>query len=857
MKKTRKYILYFISFLFITVPIIIRSSLGKQAAFGGWDDVNEMYPAFVYTKHFFEEIVTNLSHGKFAIPMIGYTLGMGEDIIGVLNWFGFCDPVYFVFIFFDDAYLPYVFTVILYLKIFLGGISFMLMCSEIDNSKEDFAYVIGALVYSFSGFTLHCNLFITFTHAMYCIPLMIYGAEKKIEKDKKGILLFSTCLFALCGFFFLYIGSIALGIYVLYKLIKQKTNIRKGLNIIINLLVEYFIGLGLASIFLFPSIYSFLTSNRTGVTSTNHSFFSLELLINLFKNIFIPQYNSSFQVFSFVSFGVICILLLLTSYSHLHQKCNLVILSVLTAMPIVNCIMSGFGEAYDRWVIVVALYVAFLVTQIHEELLQLNFIQKMTITAVLFILVYFGKKGQEVELIDNRRYYITLVAYFVIWLTIITLNILNQKWNSTFFSKIYSTILLLICLYTIHISWAENYLDKPIECVQQRNIVQELLSDDNNFYRVDNAVTYLPPGNYPNMAFLQNYHGIADYFSTQNKHFVNTMQLWNVSPQITGKIIYRGLDNRALLETLCGVKYLIFPKNEVVRIPYGFIYEKETADGEWLLYKNSEFLPLIYGYQSVLDDSLINHYDGYSIQSIISKYACVDEYNGKLKEKNRITETAEQCIEKSCYINKLESITVSSGDEISLNIELLPTCENYILIKHLDVKNEFELYENDTLITKAIVSPEYNNGYVGLNLGCVDDKTTNHYTLKIQADDQIEISSINFDYKNYHNIISDLRINISELNVDINNISAQLSLEEPRMVCIAMPYSTGWSAKVDGKKADTFLVNNMFLGIEVDEGQHEIVLSYCTPFMKLALVITLLSLICAIMYLRSKRKIQK
>lgn len=858
MKAKRKYLLYLILFLFITLPLIIRSSLGKQTAMGGWDAVNSMYPTFLYIKKVSLEFLSNISQGKFSFPMIGYSLGMGEDTFGALNWLGFGDPIYLLFIFFENDSLPYVFTIILYFKIILGGFSFILMSSEIDNSKEDYAYVLGALVYSFTGFTLHCNMFIIFTHAMYCIPLMIYSAERYIKKGKKGTLIFATLLFTLSGFFFLYIGSIALAVYVLYKLITQKASFKRYFNIISNLLIEYILGIGMACIFFMPALYSFFTSNRTSI-STLASFFSKELFVNLFKNIFVPQYNSSFQILSLVSVGVIGILVLFTSTFNVKHKRNLIILSLLTTMPIMNCIMSGFGEAYDRWAIVILLYIAFLITQIGDELFQLKNIQKIALTLLLIILVYIGKRGDDEELIDNRRYYITIVSYAIVWFTLMFVIPLIKKWNSTYAKQLCSLILLIVCAYSIHISWEENYLDKPVDCVQQKDVVNELLSNDTDFFRIDNAITYLDPGNYPNMAFLQNYHGIADYYSTQNSYFTNAMQLWNVSPQITGKIIYRGLDNRAVLETLCGVKYMIFPQEESVRIPYGFEFQEMTSDGEWLLYKNSEFLPIIYGYRSVTDNS-INSLDGYSIQALISQIACIDSYDGSIElinNDNIINQYISHAISIQNSNTANEIIDVQSDDELHFEMKLLPDCENYILIKHLDVSNVFEIYENGILITKATVSPEYNNGYIGINLGCVNHETPKKYTLKLSNDDQINLQLINYNYSNYHNIISDLRVDIAELNVETNHISAQLNINEPRMLCIAMPYSPGWSAKVDGETIKIHCINNMFMGIDIAEGQHEIELSYCTPGIKLALLITAFSTICAILLIAKGRNSQK
>lgn len=838
MKKNKKYLLYFISFLFITVPIIVRSSLDNQAAFGDWDTINETYPTILYTKRLILFFFQNLFQGQFKFPMIEYTLGMGEDVLGTLNWFGFGDPFYLLFIFFDDNYIPYVYTVVLYLKFALGGMAFILMCSKLDSDKSDAAYILGALVYSFTGFTLYCHWFIPFAHAMYCIPLMIYGTEIQMEDNRHGILYLTTFLFALSGYFFLYIGSIGLAVYVLYKMINKKLTFKICLKHILNLLIEYFLGIGLASIFLIPSIYSFLTSNRTGMVHLEHMFFSKELFLNLFRNIFVPQYNSSYQVLSLVSIGVICIIIFFFSSIYKKEKCNLLILLLLTTMPIVNCIMSGFGVAYDRWVILVLLYIAFLITQVWDELFKLKPIQKVAITVLLFILIYIGKRGKSDELIDNRRYYITVVSYFIIWITLLTINFLMKHFKQSWLKQLLTATFTVICVFSIHISWKENYLDLPISYAQPRDVATELIPNDNNFYRIDNAATYLTPGHYPNIAFLQNYNGIADYGSTPNVNLAKALNAWNVSSQISNKLVYRGVDNRAVLETVCSVKYLISNNKEEIKIPYGFQFVRMTSDGEWSLYKNTEFLPLLYGYETVTNSK--ENLDGYSIQSLIAQSASVDSsYDGSIK---RIG--SELLINNFISKTSIVQTDVVDGEEIGLEVDLLPDCENYILIKHVNNNNQFELYSDGNLVTKANASSDYNNnGYIGLNLGTVDAKTHKTYYLKVLNNDKIDVQKITYDYSNYHNVISKLRLDISELNVDTNYIKATVNMREPRMVCIAMPYSPGWTATVDGNECETYCINDMFIGVELTEGSHDLVLSYRTPGIRLSIFITLLSIL--------------
>ena len=63
---------------------------------------------------------------------------------------------------------------------------------------------------------------------------------------------------------------------------------------------------------------------------------------------------------------------------------------------------------------------------------------------------------------------------------------------------------------------------------------------------------------------------------------------------------------------------------------------------------------------------------------------------------------------------------------------------------------------------------------------------------------------------------------------------------------ITTSYSDGWKAFVDGKETDIFKVNEAFLGIAVEEGEHNIEFKYTTPYLKVG---TIFSIIGVLAYL--------
>ena len=110
----------------------------------------------------------------------------------------------------------------------------------------------------------------------------------------------------------------------------------------------------------------------------------------------------------------------------------------------------------------------------------------------------------------------------------------------------------------------------------------------------------------------------------------------------------------------------------------------------------------------------------------------------------------------------------------------------------------------------------------------------------------------------YAERIEDLRQDILQ-SVEFGNdiISGSITLNSPKMLCLSIPYSAGWRAYVDGKETELFQANIAYMAIEIDEGAHEVILMYETPFLKVGIMISIGSLVVFLIYLvweRHRRK---
>lgn len=82
-------------------------------------------------------------------------------------------------------------------------------------------------------------------------------------------------------------------------------------------------------------------------------------------------------------------------------------------------------------------------------------------------------------------------------------------------------------------------------------------------------------------------------------------------------------------------------------------------------------------------------------------------------------------------------------------------------------------------------------------------------------------------YASYVNARKDLQV--KELKIGNDTISADINAQGQRIVCVGIPYSEGWKVMVDGKEVPSEKVNSMFLGFRVESGKHSVRLEYETP----------------------------
>ncbi len=83
----------------------------------------------------------------------------------------------------------------------------------------------------------------------------------------------------------------------------------------------------------------------------------------------------------------------------------------------------------------------------------------------------------------------------------------------------------------------------------------------------------------------------------------------------------------------------------------------------------------------------------------------------------------------------------------------------------------------------------------------------------------------------------------ADVTVGTDTVTAEVKAAEDTMLVLAVPYSEGWRAYVDGEPAETVRANVSYIGVRIGAGEHEVTLRYDTPLLGAGAVISVAGVI--------------
>ena len=386
--------------------------------------------------------------------------------------------------------------------------------------------------------------------------------------------------------------------------------------------------------------------------------------------------------------------------------------------------------------------------------------------------------------------------------------------------------LLINCFYTFkNIDFINSIEYKVIESksfLKDLNVIKN--KEKSDFYKIEFNDTIIH-----NSGALYNYNGINYFNSLRNgkvMYFLENIIGTKVIDDC--RITYDSFN--PLINTLLGIKYFEGNKNEY--------YYTVVSDNNRIIYENDLVLPFMFlndnneKYNFKKGDYINN------LEKIFNSYSTNINFIEKLNTKVKNVKTKNNYYYKTknnaslIYTKKLNSngwIIFSTLDNFK---EYLPTIYKNGEKLEIDYNNKTTFYFNK-----------------GDNIKIV-------YDLNKEKVKKNEIDIYFLDYNKFKNIIKEInknKVEILEYKKD-NKLKVNVKTEDKQNLETFIPYDKGWKIYVDGKKAEVNKKFDTFISIPLDKGSHVIEFKFIPRGLILGSIISCLSIITLIIYLKKSKK---
>lgn len=637
-------------------------------------------------------------------------------------------------------------------------------------------------------------------------------------------------------------------------------------------------------------------------------FYDMEYYINLPAQLF-TLFGGSYSVyFGFSALSIASVFILFATKQNVSLKVFHIISWFFLIFPVFGHFMNGFSYVSNRWTFMLAFLYSYTFAYIMNEFNNIS-INSMINSLLLWTVYCVYCSSFRISIYGKVEGVISAgIAAGSIFLC--CCSIYKVPGNNRNIKRTNNSILIGLIIWNVVFSIKSIEpnvktveLGKAFEYTQTQNPLNILNGKDYKvFEKYENE--YLS-SLFRNQAFALGKSTTEYYWSSLENNIA--FDLYNqLGLSANSRIIFSDTDKRSFIENLVGVRYFITKKKDY-QIPYGFdnlIAEEEFDSGVYYLYENKFDTKIVNFYDSVLDYNsfcqlpLIDKQEALLQSAIVE--TSIENCNSK-GNKNLYTnvEIPYEIVYDENSISIQDNIISTYGDNASFDICLdsIPKeqSELYVVLKlrkftpQLNTTN----FPNEKIVEmryqdrkKYYIDKLLNIGYRGvngtsikfsfldhvsdvgyytdrnkfyngkeeyvINLGNItgiDDEMRN-ITVELSKAGEYEIEQMKVFYQPVNSLDQYLEkrnsVDVKWVNTSINRVETEFYVNENGFLQFAIPYSDGWSARIDNKDVDIICTNIMFCGIPVEQGTHTVSFVYKTEGILVGLYIMIGTIIMGI-----------
>ena len=863
------YTLLFILMAFLVFTPFIEK--GRSLVWVG-DALNQYVPKLHRFLRYVPGVFRDILHGNMDFQQYDFTSGMGSPV--AISY----DPVYWLYLFLPRGNIDLTYSIMTLFRFFLAGLSMMTMALFFKRSFM--ASLLAGISYAFSGFMLYAGIrHFQFITPLILLPLLIIAMERLIRHGKWYMLTVMVALSLLCSYYFLYMNTIALGFYFVCRVLctKDYRKLRFFFTRGFTIVGSYVLGTMIGGLSLFTSFGSYLISGRTGEKAANSMitksmlFYRMEWIMDLFISsctyIFSPGNWLKIGTIPLAVYGVV---LFFTREKKKEKKIFFILLTLFAIFPVCAYIFGGFSNINNRWSYIYTAFLCFAIAECFDGMEKLSSLEMKIMTGIA---VYYG-----LIVVFTEKFHSPSVcgSAALVGLTA-ALLLLGNSGRIQLRKGTMQGLVLIISLTAI-------LYNSNLYLLQTSDKTGETLAEQYTKYNSDQylggtSLRYLNqvPGYNENDGFFRSVN-MKSKLSTRCSSLVyGYKDNATFSSTLTGSIVdYNRMmgncdwtmvslfdyNSRTIMNELAAVRYMGVSSNNCREmIPYGYkkVFDKTAGGKSWPIYENQYALPVGYSYPAITPASSVESLNAAQKQEATMLTAIVDDHD--LTNDSNLTRTEDLPLTvKKLKYTKIDYDGIEIRDGV-LNIlkenasatfyfNTPKTCEVYMSYRggiyetndgKEHVKSMVLEYGSQTY-SMAFRSDTYNTGqeeYL-MNLGCFNKEQAS-FTIRFGKEGILRCDGIDVyaqPLAAYEDRVDSLKENVLEdVKISNNTLEGRVDFPVDKMLVVALPYQSGWTAWIDGNQVDIQKVNYQYMGLNVQAGRHRIRLHYQIPGLRIAFAI--------------------
>lgn len=881
-ERGRYYLAYTILFAIMACVVFAPFYYNNKSFVWSRDGLTQHLPALTYWGSAMRQTLENIFvHHTFEIPMWDLSIGYGSDLITTLHYYAIGDPLNLFAVLVPADKTEYLYCALVILRVYLAGLTFSMYCRY--RQKDTYATLVGALIYAFSGYTMYVSVrHPYFVNPMIYLPILLIGIEKIFKKQKPYLFIIITAISALSNFYFFYMLAILIFIYAVFRyiMIFKRIEIKELICWVAKFCGYFLIGTCIAMIILLPNAMLILGSSRYGVERTIPLFYSEKHYYSILLSFISANPTGAYTNLNFSPVALISIFVLfIQKKERLPLKIGLLLTTTFFLTPFFGYVLNGFASNQNRWIWGYAMLVAFISVEMIPRFVQLKISEKIKV--LVFTLLYTIIDVFALSKISDSYHMCILIALIVLELSVIVILFVGRLRSK----RVFQILLTGITCLGIGINAYFIYSEKQADYVSEFNDLgtaysslittpSSLLKDltDDSIYRYDRDCDN---GEVMNSSMIQNLNNVGYRFSMSDgiisnfneEHYLNTARDYS----------YLTLDNRTVLDVLASVKYFIIKAGKTQDLPYSynkFVTSKKINNIEYEVYTTDNYLPLGYTYSNYITSDEFNSLSVTEKQwallqgVVLEGDVKLDKADLSFNAKNldyTITPG------KNAKVEGNKIITTKKNSTVTLNFQGLENSETYLIFDKIGISKEMKnskyyiKVDGENKSRKVDIITEGNRAYCGRNSFLCNlnysEKASTKITLTFRSPGEYSFEDLSIvcqPMEGFDEAIQELKEDTLEnIKVTTNHISGEINLDTSKVLLLAIPYSKGWTAKVDGKKQTVLRANSMYSGLLLKEGEHKIEFTYRTPHFKTSLSISILGILALfsiVLYNKKKDK---